>query len=127
MNFFVLIRRGAVKVGHTAVKIAAPALDVAAIVLPELAPVVKLLDVVTPKSNEGDNLVNPLEMMAITMMMGVLQTTVKNPAHAAALKGQLVGIAEQIFMAYGMPLPVDPATQIAAPVAAPVAAQIPGH
>lgn len=53
----------------------------------------------------GGNDLNPLEQFAITMILGTLQTVVKNPAHAAALKGQLLFLADDIYMTYGIQPP----------------------
>lgn len=44
---------------------------------------------------------NTLESFAITILMGVLQSVIKNPAHKAAVEGQLVGISTEILTAYG--------------------------
>jgi hypothetical protein len=44
---------------------------------------------------------NTLESFAITILMGVLQSVVKNPAHKAAVQGQMTGIATEILEAYG--------------------------
>jgi hypothetical protein len=49
----------------------------------------------------GDD-VNPLEQMAIMLIMGTLQSVVKNPQHKEALKSQLLLVADDIYMAYGM-------------------------
>jgi hypothetical protein len=48
---------------------------------------------------------NVLENMAITILLGTLQTVIKNPSHKSALQTQLVGIASDIFAAYGMTPP----------------------
>ena len=58
----------------------------------------------------GGDEVNPLEAMAITMVMGMLQATVKNPAHKAALQNQLMGVADDIYLAYGVMPPARPDT-----------------
>jgi hypothetical protein len=57
----------------------------------------------------GGDILNPLETMAITMVLGALQMAIKNPAHKAALQSQLVGLATDIFQAYGMTVPAAPA------------------
>lgn len=44
---------------------------------------------------------NTLESFAITILMGVLQSVIKNPAHKAAVENQLVGVSTEILMAYG--------------------------
>jgi hypothetical protein len=56
----------------------------------------------------GGSDMNPLESFAITMVFGILQTTIKNPAHKALLETQLVGIADMIYSTYGMTSPVAP-------------------
>lgn len=53
---------------------------------------------------------NPLEQFAITIVLGILQTVVKNPVHSAALETQLVGIANDIYLAYGL-VPPTPASK----------------
>lgn len=60
---------------------------------------------------EGGN-VNPLESFAITMVLGILQTSIKNPAHKVALQGLLVGLATDIFVEYGMVPFVPPASPV---------------
>jgi hypothetical protein len=47
-----------------------------------------------------------LEQFAITMVFGVLQMVIKDPALSAKLKSQLVGIANDIYMAWGLALPI---------------------
>lgn len=44
---------------------------------------------------------NVLESFAISILMGVLQSVIKNPAHKAAVQNQMVGIASEILAAYG--------------------------
>jgi hypothetical protein len=51
-----------------------------------------------------------LEQWAITMVLGILNSVVKNPAHKAALQNQLVGIANDIYASYGLVPPSQPAT-----------------
>lgn len=51
---------------------------------------------------------NYLEHFAISIVMGILQQTVKNPKHAAALRTQLLGVASDIFLAYGITPPEIP-------------------
>jgi hypothetical protein len=43
---------------------------------------------------------NTLEQFGITILLSVLQTVVKNPAHAAQLRTQLLGVADDIYTAY---------------------------
>ena len=51
---------------------------------------------------------NTLETFAITIVMGILQTVVKNPAHKAAVQAQLVGVATEILAAYGYTVTAPP-------------------
>lgn len=46
-----------------------------------------------------------LEQFAITVILGLLQQVIKNPATAAVLKAQLVGVANDIYLVYGMTPP----------------------
>jgi hypothetical protein len=55
-----------------------------------------------------------LEQFGITIVLGLLQLIIKDPARAAALKNQLLGIAGDIANVYGYAL-MPPA---AAPIAA---------
>lgn len=73
--------------------------------LPASLPVAKAMAVVFQTSIQGDTM-NPLESFAITMVLGIIQTTVKNPAHKAALQHQLIGIADLIYTDYGLAAPV---------------------
>jgi hypothetical protein len=50
---------------------------------------------------QGEDDLNPLEAMAITLVLGMLQNVVKNPQHKAALQIQLLGVADDIYLAYG--------------------------
>jgi hypothetical protein len=50
----------------------------------------------------------PLETFAITMVMGILQLTVKNPNSKAALQSQLIGLADLIYSEYGYTVPAAP-------------------
>ena len=64
-------------------------------------------------TRSGENLpMNPLEQFAITIVLGVLQTVVKNPTSKAALQGQLLGVATDIAASYGYTL-TPPATPAA--------------
>jgi hypothetical protein len=83
-------------------------LPVMHVTVPQSAPVAKVMAGFFHTSIEGNSM-NPLESFAITMILGMLQTTVKNPAHKAALETQLVGLADMIYAAYGMVSPVAPA------------------
>lgn len=49
-----------------------------------------------------------LEQFAITVILGLLNLVIKNPTAAATLKNQLVGIANDIYAAYGMMPPTPP-------------------
>jgi uncharacterized membrane protein len=53
------------------------------------------------ENKDGSLNMNVLESFAVTIVMGILQQVVKNPAHAAAVKGQLVGVATEILATYG--------------------------
>ena len=44
---------------------------------------------------------NPLESLAIAVIMSVLQSTVKNPATKSALQAQLVNVGTEILETYG--------------------------
>jgi hypothetical protein len=48
-----------------------------------------------------------LEQFAITVILGLLQAVIKNPTTAAAVKTQLVGIANDIYAAYGLTPPAS--------------------
>jgi hypothetical protein len=50
-----------------------------------------------------------LEQFAITVILGVLQAVIKNPASKAELQAQLIGIATDIAAVYGYTL-TPPAT-----------------
>ena len=52
-----------------------------------------------------------LEQFAITIVLGILQQVVKNPAKKAELKDVLVGVANDIYASYGIP----PAAPVASP------------
>lgn len=106
--------KGAAKVAEVAVPIA---VNVLPLVFPPAAPLalpMNLLVSTMHKSVIGADPMNPLETFAITMVLGMLQGTVKNPAHKQLLENQLVGIATDIFNAYGMVPPPPPVTQSAA-------------
>lgn len=124
MNFFDLLKHTSKEVGHgiaVAAKATEKPLEVAGKIAVEVAvtaaplafpaslplslPISKAVSTIFQTSIEGDTM-NPLESFAITMVLGIIQSTVKNPAHKAALKGQLVGIADLIFTEYGMAAPV---------------------
>ncbi len=53
---------------------------------------------------------NEFEQFAITAALSLVLSTVKNPAHAAALKTQLLGVAAQIQEAYGIVPPTTSAS-----------------
>lgn len=44
---------------------------------------------------------NVLEQFAITVMLSLIQMVIKNPETAAKVKGQLLGLADDIYEAYG--------------------------
>lgn len=77
--------------------------------LPASLPVAKGMSQVFQTSITGDKM-NPLESFGITMVLGILQSVIKNPAHKAVLETQLVGVADQIYMTYGMVPPAPAAT-----------------
>lgn len=118
MNFFVKIGHvakvvaiDAAKVGEVAAPVAADVIPVALPGAPGLA-VEKILSLVPQHSAKlisismgGNEDVNPLEAVAISVVLGVLQQSIKNPAHAALLKETLVGLATDIFTTYGMTPP----------------------
>jgi len=51
---------------------------------------------------------NELENLIITMGLTAIRAVLKNPSHAAAVQAQLVGIANDIYAAYGL---TPPATE----------------
>lgn len=48
---------------------------------------------------------NWLEQFAITIVLGILQQVIKNPAKKAELENVLVGLATDIFVSYGLTPP----------------------
>jgi hypothetical protein len=121
------------KVGHVSktigkdtfigVEVLAPvALPLVPVIGPDAGNLVKsLVALHTTKSFGGETMteptaqvqLNPLESFAITMILGIIQTSVKNPAHKAALQNQLIGVATDIFEEYGMAVPVPAAVPAA--------------
>lgn len=99
-----------------AVEVVETALPIAANFFPILAPLVPLAKFAGAKILEEKDLskMNSLEAFAVTLILGMLQQVVKNPAHKAALQSQLTGIATDIFLAYGMVPPPAPAPTLAA-------------
>lgn len=90
---------------HIALEVAPIALPIALPeALPFSLPVSRALSAVFKTSIEG-NQMNPLESFAITMVLGIIQSTVKNPAHKLALESQLIGIADLIYTEYGLAAP----------------------
>lgn len=61
------------------------------------------------ENKDGTLNMNALESFAITVIMGILQQVIKNPAHASAVEGQLVGVATQILNTYGYTVTAPPA------------------
>lgn len=59
--------------------------------------------------SEDSKSMNPLEAMAISMVLGTLQTVIKDPKHKALLQNQLLGLAADIQTAYGLVPPTAPA------------------
>lgn len=86
--------------------------------LPVSNPLSKIMAGVFQTSLTGDSM-NPLEAFAITLVLGTLQTVVKNPAHRAALQSQLVGLADDIYTSYGLTVPSPSAANDAGKVPAP--------
>jgi hypothetical protein len=90
---------------------------VAAVVVPAALPLVpvfgepaaKVVTAVLTLQHGEQSPMNPLEQFAITMVLGIIQSTVKNPTHKAAVQTQLVGLATDIFEEYGMTVPEVPA------------------
>lgn len=76
-------------------------------------PAAKVVSTVLTLSHGEQSPMNPLEQFAITMVLGIIQTAVKNPAHKAALQNQLVGLATDIFEEYGMTVPAETAPAVA--------------
>lgn len=85
----------------TAIKVAASSV--------EISPLHDLLMISgnVVNSQLGDTM-NPLEQFAITIVLGVLNTVIKNPAHKAALQSQLLGVADDIYETYGVTPPPRP-------------------
>lgn len=107
--------------GQDAPEVILPAAEIAAKLAPIPAPaslgVEGILQLVADKlqnfPKEQNKNMNTLEQFGITILLGVLQTVVKNPAHAATLEAQLVGIANDIYTSYGLTPPVQPSTATA--------------
>lgn len=123
-SFFERIGHGLKIAAKDSAKVAMP---VAAVVLPLVIPppaehiASAVLGLVTKKvdanSETGvENDMSPLEIFAITMVLGLVQSTVKNPTHAAQMRAQLLGVADNIYMAYGLTPPMPAAATTAAPV-----------
>jgi hypothetical protein len=53
----------------------------------------------------GGGILSALETMGLTMMIGVLQLVIKDPTKAASLKQQFIGVANDIYLTYGIALP----------------------
>jgi hypothetical protein len=49
-----------------------------------------------------------LEQFAITIILGILQQVIKDPAKKAELQNLLVGLANDIYESYGMSPPAPP-------------------
>lgn len=97
------VGKGLETAGKDTAKIAIPAAEVIA---PAVIPmgagqvVSQVLGLADTKIEGGK--MNQLEQFAVTMVLGTLQHVVKNPTHAALLKNQLVGLADDIYKSYGM-------------------------
>lgn len=91
--------------GKVALKVtevtAEDALPIAADFIPVLVPVNDAVKVAELFAKKGGT-VNPLEAMGITLVLGMLQSVVKNPAHKTLLQNQLLGVADDIYEAYGL-------------------------
>jgi len=126
MSFFTQIGHGLKLVGKEAAKIGEVSAPVAAAVIPVVLPgapglaVDKILSLVPEHSaklisiSTGGNDLNPLEAVAISIIIGSLQQVIKNPAHAALLKETLLAVANDIYATYGL---TAPATQSGTPLA----------
>lgn len=55
-------------------------------------------------------MINPFEDMLINMGLSAVRVAIKNPTHAAKLKDQLITIANDIYMTYGLTPPSDTST-----------------
>ena len=56
--------------------------------------------------NEGRiTVITWIEELAFHLLFGVLQTVVKNPAKRDALKSNLLSIADDVYVAYGLTPP----------------------
>lgn len=106
------------KVGHVSEdvgKVAIVAAPVAIELAPVAAPIMEVIDAIAALySKEKNPDMNPLETFAVTMVLGILQQVIKNPTHSAAVENQLVGIATDIFLTYGMVPPSAAITPVAA-------------
>jgi len=67
---------------------------------------------------------NPLESLAIAVILSVLQSVVKNPNTKAELQAQLVNIGTEILETYGYTVTAPPAMPmtVTAPPAMPMVA-----
>ncbi len=101
------VGKGAEVAGKVALTIAPAALPLVPVVGPAAAETVKAVRAAIHP--EVDSM-NPLETMGISMVLAALQSVVKNPQHKAALQNQLIGVANDIYTAYGMTPPALPAT-----------------
>lgn len=126
-NFFVKIGHGFKQAAHkiepVAVKSGYAVTELMPIVLPLLpggmvAGTLLQGSAVLQLLHGEKNPMNPLEQFAVMMIMSVIQTTVKNPAHKAAVQTQLLGVADDIYMSYGMIPPPRPETGDHNPTAA---------
>ena len=106
-RFLAALKTATKKTGHVFVDVAEVALPLATEAAPLAFPELSLpLSVVN--SALGVSSMNPLEAMAISIILGVVQTTIKNPKSKAAVESQLVGLANSIYAEYGMVPPAAP-------------------
>jgi hypothetical protein len=60
------------------------------------------------ENKDGSLNMNALEQFGIMIILQVLNTVVKNPASKAAMQATLVGLANDIYVEYGMLPPLTP-------------------
>jgi hypothetical protein len=78
--------------------------DLADVLIPEAGPAVHLLGKLISGGEPMD-----LEQMGIAIIMDVINTTLKTPAKKAALETQLLTLAADLQLAYGLTPPANPA------------------
>lgn len=60
-------------------------------------------------NKDGSINMNALEALAISVILAVLQQTVKNPSTSAEVKAQLTSVASEILETYGYTVTAPPA------------------